>query len=114
MKKQGGWGVPSTKGYKRGPDALQCAGSIYHGSGNTVHGTLMLLSRNQQVLRKRPFAVDPLAIAPESRASRHLWNLFGLVLVRAFRPDGLVFIQHEPQTRGRNAYRLTPRGTQMH
>src|SRR6266852_2839695 len=73
-----------------------------------------LLSRNQQVLRERPLAVDPLATAAESRARRHLRNFFGLVFVRAFRPDGFVFVQHEPQTGGRNVYRLTPRGTQMH
>src|SRR5258708_2498301 len=112
-EKTGGWG-PSLAGYRPGSDVLQCAGSIFHGSRNTVHGTLMLLSRNQQVLRKRPLAVDPLAIAPESRARRHLRNFFGFVFVRTFRPDRFVFVQHEPQTRGGNVYGLTPRGTQMH
>lgn len=39
---------------------------------STGHGTLALLSCDQQVLREGPFPVDPLAIAAESRAGRHL------------------------------------------
>src|SRR5690349_18420463 len=54
---------------------------------------------NQQVLRERPLRVDPLPIAAESCARRHLWNFFGLVLVRAFCPDRLVFVQHDAQAR---------------
>src|SRR5260370_6590420 len=42
------------------------------------------LFRNQQVLRKRPFTIDPLGIAAESRPRRHLLNFLGLVFVRAF------------------------------
>src|SRR5260370_30940708 len=85
-----------------------------HESRTTRRHSLRGLSRNQQVLRKRPLAVDPLAVAPKSRARGHLRNFSGLVLVQAFRPDGFAFVQHEPQARGRNVNRLTPRGTQMH
>src|SRR5216683_3383735 len=104
---------------QRESQTFLCAG-IYppriteHRSRNTFHGTLVLLCRNQQVLRKRPFAVDPLAIAPESCARRHLRNFLGFVFVRTFRPDGFVFVQHESQTGRRNVYRLTPRRAQMH
>ena len=81
-----------------------------HLVGLTSHESpVTLLSRNQQVLRKRPLAVDPLPIAPESRARRELWNFAGLVLVRAFRPDRFVFVQHEPQTGRRNVHRLPAR-----
>src|SRR5467141_725342 len=58
----------------------------------TSHQSLCTLSCNQQVLREGPFAVDPLAIAAESRARGHLWNFFGSVLVRAFRPNRFVFL----------------------
>src|SRR5882724_11544067 len=64
------------------------------------------LSCNQQALREGPLLVDPLAITAEARARCHLRNLFGLILVRAFRPDGFVFVQHEPQAGRRNVYRL--------
>src|SRR5260370_20830312 len=85
-----------------------------HPSRNTGHEVPVTSSSNQQILREGPFAVDPLPVAPESCARRHLWNFFGSVLVRALRPYGFVFVQHKPQTRGRNVYRLTPRGTQVH
>src|SRR2546425_12355926 len=99
---------------QREPQTFLCAGICppritEHRSRNTVHGTLMLLCRNHQVLCERPFAVDPLAIATESRARRHPRNFLGFVFVRTLRPDGFVFVQHEPQTRGRNVYGLTPR-----
>jgi len=41
-------------------------------------------------------------------------NFFDLILVRALRPDGFVFVQHEPQAGGRNVHRLPERGAQMH
>src|SRR2546421_6525449 len=71
-------------------------------------------SRNQQVLRERPLAVDPLPVAVESRTRRHPWNFFDLILVRALRPDGFIFVQHEPQAGGRNAHRLPERRAQVH
>src|SRR5260370_10758533 len=83
--------------------------SLARGYGSRISGLLrpgrggpVTSSCNQQVLRERPFAVDPLPVAPESRARRHLWNSFGSVLVRAFLPYCFVFVQHEPQARLRN------------
>src|SRR6266849_10022825 len=59
-------------------------------------------SRNQQVLRERPFAVNPLSIATESSPRRHLRNFFCLVLVRAVCPNRFCFVRYEPQIGGRN------------
>ncbi len=50
------------------------------------------LFRHEQILSEGPLAVDPLSVAAESGALRHLWNFFSFVLVRAFRPDGFVFV----------------------
>src|SRR6266853_2126565 len=69
---------------------------------------------NQQVLCEGPLRIDPLSLAPESCTRCHLWNFFGLVLVRTFCPDGLVFVQHDAQARSRNMNSLSPRRTQMH
>ena len=71
---------------QREPQTFLCAGICppritEHRSGNTVHGTLMLLCRNQQILREGPLKVGPLPIAAESRARRHLRNFLGLILV---------------------------------
>ncbi len=50
------------------------------------------LFRHEQILSEGPFLVDPLSVAAESGALRHLRNFFSFVLVRAFRPDGFVFV----------------------
>src|SRR6267142_415850 len=100
QKKQG-WGTPTVSTLtpariaKSGPKP----GAASHRPAPTLsalritsHQSLRTLSCNQQVLREGPFAVDPLAIAAESRARGHLWNFFGSVLVRAFRPNRFVFL----------------------
>src|SRR5437899_11489635 len=85
-----------------------------HASRRTSHRVTSHLLSNQQILREGPLGVDPLSIAAESRARCHLWNFFGLVLVRAFCPNGFVFVHHDAQAAGRNMNRLSPRRTQMH
>src|ERR1700730_6813783 len=54
---------------------------------------LLALFANQQILRKRPFLIDPLPIAPESRPLRHGNHIGGLVLVRTLRPDRFAFFE---------------------
>src|SRR5258708_37519844 len=79
--------------YGGGVKDLSCLGSGISGLPRPGgRGGLVTSSCNQEVLREGPFAVDPLAVAPESRAGRHLRNFFGFVFVRAFRPDGFVFV----------------------
>src|SRR2546425_13162005 len=54
------------------------------------------------------------SVAAESRACRHLWNFFGLIFVRTFRPDGFVFVEHESQVGSRNMHGLPASRAQMH
>src|SRR5437899_4820580 len=91
-------------------------GDISHALENTSHQVashesqvMSRLFRNQQVLSEWPLGVDPLPLAAESRASRHLWDFLGLVLVRAFCPDRFIFVQHDAQVGRRNMYRLPTR-----
>src|SRR6266567_6879280 len=64
-------------------EARKHGSRIAHDRRHSLRG----LFRNQQILRKRPLAIDPLRVAAKSRARRHLRNFFGLVFVRDFRPD---------------------------
>src|SRR5579872_2710841 len=48
------------------------------------------LFRDQQILGKRPLAVDPLRVATEPRVRGHRRDFISRVLVTALRPNGLV------------------------
>src|SRR5260221_228959 len=62
----------------------------------TKNGRCTPSLHHQQILRKRPLSIDPLFLAPESRPFRHLYNFRRTVLVRAFRPDCVPFVEHHP------------------
>src|ERR1700746_506946 len=79
-----GWGLRAQCG-SRTPTNV----SFLHGSRNRGNGS-RILSRNQQVLCERPLLVDPLPVAAESRARRHLRNLFSVVFMRALCPNRFV------------------------
>ena len=57
---------------------------------------------NQKVLGKRPFGIDPLCLAQESRAPSETRNRLDAELVAGFRPDRFPFSEGTGEVRDPN------------
>src|SRR6185312_8880496 len=86
------------------------------GGGAVLTGSRVApsLIRDQEILGKRPFRIDPLRFAKESRPSSETRNLFNAELVAGFRPDRFPFIQGKAEIRGANRDGLVLGRAEMH
>ena len=70
--------------------------------------------RHQQILGERPFPIDPLRFAPETRIASRLEHFHCRVFMAAFRPNRLAFLKFNRHLGGGNPHSLQSRRCQMH